>query len=1083
MSRFRRVYRNPLSPAIRRSNPGATSVKTSAVNTSAVKISASKTWACLLVLMLTATTAKGATIHADGTTCTLADAIVAANTDAATGGCPKGDLGMDTIVLDADVTLTAIDGSSTLHVGLAAGLPDVTDDLTIAAGLGSVIQRDPTFTCDAATADPVFRFLNLEAGSLTLEQLRFENGCAVAGTLEGGGIWAEDSTVLTLDGVMVTDFGGFATSGSLRGGFIYTDGDSLNVSGSSFDGISVESMDGSLDGGVIYTFSNTSTSSIANTVFSDISITTDRGIDGGVINFRADTVIADSVFEDLTLSNGDSNLQGGALYSANSSTLILERTTFRRFVGESEAGIQGGAIYTTIDDLILSDVVFSDFDMTPDEECQGGALNSTDDGPFQGLIVERIICTSGGDLEGAAFHFTFGAEPVIRDCVFRDNEGSFGGNGSGGALYIGTSFLGVPDLDIERCAFINNRLAPASSMVDGNASGGAVSAERISFMRNVTFSGNVAEAGDGIEAVADGGSALGGALHLQEKTSTSFIGNVTFTGNQAIAGTGADGFADGSAGGAGIYLAATHTAEIIGSIFTNNTVTDDEGVTNDEDCDSDGTFTSLGFNLVGNPEDSCGFSAFGDLIGIDPGLYPVDDYGCDTPLFDGSCVPTAAIDQTSWAVDWGSCADAAVVVDARGLDRRQDIIGVTNLSDSCDVGAFEARDSDGDGVTDLPDLCPNIADSDQSDSDDDQVGDACDACEGDDASGDSDGDLVCDDSDVCAGFDDGVDSDADTVPDGCDICVGDDASGDTDNDLVCDDSDVCAGSDDAIDTDLDGVPDGCDVCVGDDASGDSDGDGLCDDSDASVGNRVWLDDGNGIQDGGEVGIAGVTVNLYDSGDQLLDTTVTGDDGDYGFAPGPGTYYLEFMLPADMAFAPRDRGPEDGTDSDANIESGTTALFTLAAGQVDLSRDAGLEPAVIGNRVWLDENADGRQQPGEVGLAGVTVRLLDPSDAEVASTTTAADGIYGFPGIAAGDYRIEVVLPTDAVFSIQDVDGATPGPEDLIDSDVDPGTGRSELFSYEAGTASRSWDAGLRLLPFFSDGFVSGDLSAWSSVTP
>ncbi|MEM1181813.1 MAG: hypothetical protein AAGM22_25940, partial [Acidobacteriota bacterium] len=104
----------------------------------------------LLFGLLATPSAEAATISADGVTCTLANAIVAANTDTATGGCPAGDTGADTIVLDADVTLSAVDGTSTVNEGLAAGLPDVTDELTISAGLGSVIARDATFSCEAA---------------------------------------------------------------------------------------------------------------------------------------------------------------------------------------------------------------------------------------------------------------------------------------------------------------------------------------------------------------------------------------------------------------------------------------------------------------------------------------------------------------------------------------------------------------------------------------------------------------------------------------------------------------------------------------------------------------------------------------------------------------------------------------------------------------------------------------------------------------------------------------------------------------------------------------------------------------------
>ncbi|MEM1179548.1 MAG: SdrD B-like domain-containing protein, partial [Acidobacteriota bacterium] len=247
-----------------------------------------------------------------------------------------------------------------------------------------------------------------------------------------------------------------------------------------------------------------------------------------------------------------------------------------------------------------------------------------------------------------------------------------------------------------------------------------------------------------------------------------------------------------------------------------------------------------------------------------------------------------------------------------------------------------------------------------------------------------------------------------------------------------------------------------------------------------IGNRVWLDDGDGIQAGGEPGVQGVTVNLYDADSQaLLDNAATDAAGGYAFSPGPGDFYLEFVAPADTAFAPRAQGSDEALDSDA-FSSGFTSVFTLAPGAVDTSRDAGLEPAIIGNRVWDDQNADGRQQPQEPGQRGIAVRLLDAAGAEVASTTTDAQGFYQFLGVATGTYRIEVEPPIDGVFSAQDV-GSNAGDADLIDSDVDPSTGRSDLFIYEAASASQRWDAGLRILPIFADGFESGDFSAWSAV--
>ncbi|MEO1367353.1 MAG: SdrD B-like domain-containing protein, partial [Acidobacteriota bacterium] len=245
---------------------------------------------------------------------------------------------------------------------------------------------------------------------------------------------------------------------------------------------------------------------------------------------------------------------------------------------------------------------------------------------------------------------------------------------------------------------------------------------------------------------------------------------------------------------------------------------------------------------------------------------------------------------------------------------------------------------------------------------------------------------------------------------------------------------------------------------------------------------VWLDDGDGVQDGGEPGVASVTVNLYDTADTPVDSTATDPNGDYAFSPGPGEYYLEFVPPTDMAFAPRDRDNDDGNDSDADLGFGTTSPFTLAAGELDASRDAGLEPVGIGNRVWDDRNADGRQQPGEPGQPGIQVRLLDIEGSELARVTTDDAGRYRFLGVPSGTYRIEVLPTADGVFSSPDVGGDT-FEGDLVDSDVDPATGRSELFEYVAGSANRRWDAGLRIVPIFADGFESGDLSAWSTVVP
>ena len=109
----------------------------------------------------------------------------------------------------------------------------------------------------------------------------------------------------------------------------------------------------------------------------------------------------------------------------------------------------------------------------------------------------------------------------------------------------------------------------------------------------------------------------------------------------------------------------------------------------------------------------------------------------------------------------------------------------------------------------------------------------------------------------------------------------------------------------------------------------------------TIGDRVWIDDGNGIQDGGEIGLVGVVVNLYNPAGSLQATTVTDLAGLYAFEVASGDYYLEFVPPEGNTFAPRDQGTDDGADSDVNAASGTTSVFTLTAGGVETGHDAGL----------------------------------------------------------------------------------------------------------------------------------------------
>ncbi len=127
---------------------------------------------------------------------------------------------------------------------------------------------------------------------------------------------------------------------------------------------------------------------------------------------------------------------------------------------------------------------------------------------------------------------------------------------------------------------------------------------------------------------------------------------------------------------------------------------------------------------------------------------------------------------------------------------------------------------------------------------------------------------------------------------------------------------------------------------------------------ASLGDRVWLDaNGNGVQDNGEVGKAGVTVELYKcvnnaASGPAVATTITADGtganplGYYNFAGlVPGDYIVKFIAPNGSVLSTANVG-NDAFDSDAGA-NGFTGCYTLASGQSNTTVDAGLTESAQG----------------------------------------------------------------------------------------------------------------------------------------
>ena len=201
--------------------------------------------------------------------CSLQDAITAANTDTATGGCAAGS-GADRITVSEDVTLSAL-------------LPTISTDIAIDG------------TSYSISGDSARRIFYVDwRGALTLENITLKDGLADS----GGAIYNAGTLTIrnsTLRDNVATLWGGALTSAY---GFV-------TVEGSSFMGNSA------LTGGAI--FSNDIRASIVN---STISGNTGTNFGGGIDVQGGDITISHSTL--YGNSGGGLNRSSGTLKLRNS---------------------------------------------------------------------------------------------------------------------------------------------------------------------------------------------------------------------------------------------------------------------------------------------------------------------------------------------------------------------------------------------------------------------------------------------------------------------------------------------------------------------------------------------------------------------------------------------------------------------------------------------------------------------------------------------------------------------------------------------------------------------------------------------
>jgi cellobiose-specific phosphotransferase system component IIA len=265
----------------------------------------------------------------NGSDCNLIEAIIAANTDTATGACHAGN-GDDTITLLSDVTLTAVNN----NFNDATGLPLITTVITL-EGAGHTIARS------TASSTPAFRLLGVASnGNLTLHQVTLTGGST---TDAGGGIYNDGTLTLNNSTLIANDAnnygGGISNQGTLTlsnstlsanttaeegGGIFNNQSGTLTVSNSTLSGNTAPY------GGGIFNYYGTVT--VSNSTLSGNSAN-DGG--GGISNFGTVTV------SNSTLS-GNTAPYGGGIYNYEG-TLNLARSLISGNSAGDGAEIYNGA--------------------------------------------------------------------------------------------------------------------------------------------------------------------------------------------------------------------------------------------------------------------------------------------------------------------------------------------------------------------------------------------------------------------------------------------------------------------------------------------------------------------------------------------------------------------------------------------------------------------------------------------------------------------------------------------------------------------------------------------------------------------
>lgn len=291
-----------------------------------------KKTALLAALMVELTSVQAADIDVNNSTCTLSDAITAANTDFATGGCTAGS-GDDVINLPTES-----------NISLTEALPAIINNVTINAN-DSTINRN-------VNAQNQFSLIQL--GSLAyidnLPTLTLNDVILGGGVREdnlGGGISTINSSLILNNSTV---------SGNVGGAITLSSNNNSEINNSVISG-NLSSSTGSYYGGAISV--NSGTLIISNTTIADNA--SSSGFGGGGIYATNFGGTLDLEINNSTISNNSTVFDGGGVfqytfyqYTTNVNININSSTIVNNQSGDNGGGIHAEGNIFTVSQSIVS---------------------------------------------------------------------------------------------------------------------------------------------------------------------------------------------------------------------------------------------------------------------------------------------------------------------------------------------------------------------------------------------------------------------------------------------------------------------------------------------------------------------------------------------------------------------------------------------------------------------------------------------------------------------------------------------------------------------------------------------------------